>query len=90
MQKCRGYLIRLTRNARSGKVSSSHCYVARRPLHDIATFDGKHSQQLIALSRVILIRYLILYACEDHGTDYEFYLKKFKKMLYICLILITH
>jgi hypothetical protein len=33
----------------------------------------KHSQQLIALSRVIFIRYLILYACLDHGTYYKFY-----------------
>ena len=38
----------------------------------------KHSQQLIALSRIILIRYLILYACEDHGIYYKFYLKKLK------------
>ena len=26
-------------NARSGKVGSSHCYLDRRPLHEIATFD---------------------------------------------------
>ena len=63
MQRCCRYLIRLTRharvhNARSGKVGSSHCYLDRRQLHEIATFDEivmtkKHSQQLIALSRVI-------------------------------------
>ena len=34
-----GYWIRLSRNARSGKVGSSHCYLDRRPLHEIATFD---------------------------------------------------
>ena len=39
-QKNYGYLIRLTRNAqvcnaRSGKVGSSHCYLDRRPLHEI-------------------------------------------------------
>ena len=50
-------------NARSGKVGSSHCYLDRRPLPEISTFDEivyvydrKHSQQLVyvALSRVIL------------------------------------
>ena len=48
-------------NALLGKVDSSHCYLDRRPLHEVATFDEivyeydkKHSQQLIyvALSRV--------------------------------------
>ena len=53
------YCIRLTRNARahnarSGKVGSSHCHLDRRQLHEIQNFyDKKHSQQLIALSRVI-------------------------------------
>ena len=57
-----GYWIRVTRNAPSGKVGSSHCYLQRRPLHEIATFDEffmnmtkKHSLQLVyvALSKVI-------------------------------------
>ena len=39
-----GHWIRLTRNARvctarSGKVGSSHCYLDRRQLHEIPTFD---------------------------------------------------
>ena len=39
-KKCCGYYIRLTRNgricnARSGKVGSSHCYLDRRPLHEL-------------------------------------------------------
>ena len=43
-QKCCGYWIRLTRNARncnvrSSKVGSSHCCLDRRHLHEIATFD---------------------------------------------------
>ena len=50
---------RLTRNARSGKVSSSHCYLNRRPLHEIDEivyeYDKKQFQQLvyIVISRVI-------------------------------------
>ena len=38
-------------------------------------YDRKHSQQLVyvALSRVILICYLILYVSVDHGTCYKFY-----------------
>ena len=58
-QKFCWYWIRLRLNARSGKVGSSHCYLDRWPLHEIATFNeivyeyDKHSQQLIALSRVI-------------------------------------
>ena len=39
VQKCCGYWITLTRNARSGRVCSSHCYLDRRQLHEIATFD---------------------------------------------------
>ena len=39
VQKCCGYWIRLTHNARLGKVGSSHCYLDRRQLHEIATFD---------------------------------------------------
>ena len=44
-QKFCKYWIRLTRNARncnarSGKVGSSHCYLDRRPLHEIATFKS--------------------------------------------------
>ena len=40
---CR-YRIRLRRNARvcnarPGKVDTSHCYLDRRPLHELATFD---------------------------------------------------
>ena len=68
-------------NARSGKVGSSHCYRDRRPLYEIDEivyeYDIKHSQQLVyvVLSRVILIRYFILYACVDHGTYYKFYFK---------------
>ena len=59
-------------NVRSGKVGSSHCYLDRRQLYEIATFDEivmtkKHFETLIALSIVFLIRYLIVYACEDHG-----------------------
>ena len=55
--------------------------------HEIAAFDDivyeydkKHSQQLVyvALSRVILIRYLI-YVFVDHDTYYKCYLKKLKK-----------
>ena len=43
-KKCCGYWITLTRNARlcharSGKVGSSHCYLDRRPLHEMETFD---------------------------------------------------
>jgi hypothetical protein len=51
-----------------------------RPLHDTATSDEivcmrKNSKQLVyvALSIVILMRYLILYSCVDHGTYYKFY-----------------
>ena len=74
-------------NARSGKIGSSHCYLGRRPLHKIETFndifyeyDRKQFHQFIyvALSRVILICYLILYVCVDHGTYYKLYFKKFK------------
>ena len=41
-------------------------------------YDKKNSRQLVyvALSRLILIRYLIIYACVDYGTYYKFYLKK--------------
>ena len=52
-------LNKLTRNARSGQVGSSHCYLDRRPLHEtdeiVYEYDRKHSQQLVyvALSRVI-------------------------------------
>ena len=93
-QKFCGYWIRLRLNsrfcnARSGKVGSSHCYLDRRPFHEIATFDEivyeydkKHSQQLVyfALSRVayFLTRYLKLYTCVDHGTYYKFRFTKLK------------
>ena len=38
-----------------------------------------HLLLYVALSRVILIRYLILYVCVDQGTYYKFYFKKLKK-----------
>ena len=87
-QKFCGYRIRLRRTACSSKVGSSHCYLDRRPLHEIATldeivyeYDRKHSQKLVyvALSIVILMRYLILYSCVDHGTYYKFYFQLFRK-----------
>ena len=91
-QKFCTYWIRVTRNARicharSGKVDSSHCYLDRRPLRGIATFDEivseydkNNSQQLVyvALSRVILNVFLILYACVDNGMYYKLYLKALK------------
>ena len=46
-------------NARSGKVGSSHCYLDRRPLHEmdeiVYEYDRKQSQQwvYVAISRVI-------------------------------------
>ena len=49
------------------------------PIDEIVyEYDRKHSQQLVyvALSWVILIRYLISYVFVDHGTYYKFYLKK--------------
>ena len=58
-QRCCTYWIRLTRNARSGKFSSSHCYLDRWPLHEIDEivyeYDRKQFNRLvyIALSRVI-------------------------------------
>ena len=70
-------LIRPLRNSRSGEVGTSHCYLDRRPLHEIDEivyeYDRKNSQQLVyvALSRVILIRYLILYVCVDQNTYYK-------------------
>ena len=73
------------RNARSGKVGSSHCYLGWRSLYEIGEivykYDKKQFHRLVyvALSRVILIRYLILYACIDHSTFYKFYLKQLKK-----------
>ena len=92
-----GYWIRLTRNARSGKVGSSHSYLDRRQLHEIELiayeYDRKQFHRLVyvALPRVILMRYLILYVCVDHGTCYKFYLKILKTIiLHICLILIAH
>ena len=51
-----GHWIRLTRyaricNARSGKVGSSHCYLDRRPLHEIDEivyeYDRKHFHRLV-------------------------------------------
>jgi len=78
----------LTRNARvfntrSGKVSSSHCYLDQRPLNEIDEIvyehDKKHSQQLVNGKRVILMRYLILYACVDHSTYCKFYFLNLKK-----------
>ena len=97
VQKFCGYWLRLTHNTRvcntrvcnprSGKVGSSHCYLDRWQLHEIATFDEIGMTKNILNNwlhyRVILIRYLILYACEDHGTYYKFYFKN-------CLILIAH
>ena len=63
-EKFCGYWIRVTHNVRSSKVGSSHCYLDRRPLHEIATFneivyeyDRKQFHRLVyvALSRVIFI-----------------------------------
>ena len=54
-----GYWISLTHNARSGKVSSSHCYLDRRLLHEIDEivyeYDRKqfHPLLYVAISRVI-------------------------------------
>ena len=55
----RGYWIRITRNARSGKVGSRHCYLHRRPSHEmdkiVYEYDRKQFHRLVyvALPRVI-------------------------------------
>ena len=77
-QKCCGYWIRLTRNvrvcnARSGKVGSSHCYLERRQLHEMATFDEivyeydrKHSQLVyVSLSSNFNTLFKIIRVCRS-------------------------
>ena len=85
-QKCCGYWIRVTRNARncnarSVKVGSNHCYVDRRPLHNIDEivyeYDRKQFHRLVyvALSRVIFntLFNISLCMCVDHDTYYKLY-----------------
>ena len=43
-----------------------------------ARADARLKKKFSTISRIILLLYLILYACVDHGTYYKFYLKKLK------------
>ena len=95
-QKCCGYWIGLTHNARVcnaslGKVSLSHCYLDRQ--HSMKLFMSMTKNILnncytLQYQEQFLIRYLILYAYVDHSMYYKFYLKKI--ILHICLIPIAH
>ena len=88
----------MTRNAPKGKYGSSHYYLDRRPLHEIDEivyeYDRKQFHRLVyvALLRVFLIRYLILYECADQGTYHNFYFKHLKNnnSAHLSFILIDH
>ena len=71
----------MTRNARSGKVGSSHCYLDRRPLHEmdeiVYEYDEKHYQQLVyvAISRVIFnTLFNIIRVCRSRYVLYILFL----------------